>query len=587
MDAARETGDLAPVRDAVEREGESWAHFALDMRISGFDPFRFNDRGSTTAMHQVMEPLLEFHYADRPYRLAAGLAEVPTVSGDGLVHTFRISGALFYDPWPDPLWEGRTREVTARDVVGGILRHADPHVNSAGWWTLEGLIEGLDVWRAAAGRMTPGSRELNRHYAAGAAGGVAGLRVADDRTVVFRLTRADPRFHQVLALKYHSVLPWEMTVEGMGNLANRPVGTGAFYVADWRPPTRVAFRRSPARRGSTSPALDGATLEAVVENQPRWLLFLDGAIDAAAPDRDSFATAVTPAGALGAELALRGVTLQTSRGLDVTFLGFNMRDPVVGHLPGDEEGNRRRRLLRRAIALAYPWDRWFDVVRNGAWAVRARNCLPPGLREAAAAPAGEWTSGPDLGRAAALLAEAGWPDGRGLPVLTLEEAGTGSASRTASLLLKDALAKIGIRITPTANTWPQFDAKVKGSSAQMFRMAWRLDYPDAENVLMQFYGPNASPGPNAVNFENAAYDRLFERFRRLPPGKERDDVAAEMVGLLNAEMPWAPRDHRLGYHAAHAWLEGYRPHALDPLWLEFLAVDSRVKADTMAAWGQD
>jgi ABC-type transport system substrate-binding protein len=38
---------------------------------------------------------------------------------------------------------------------------------------------------------------------------------------------------------------------------------------------------------------------------------------------------------------------------------------------------------------------------------------------------------------------------------------------------------------------------------------WTMDYPDAENTMQLFFGPNASPGSNNANYDNEEFNRLF------------------------------------------------------------------------------
>ena len=61
---------------------------------------------------------------------------------------------------------------------------------------------------------------------------------------------------------------------------------------------------------------------------------------------------------------------------------------------------------------------------------------------------------------------------------------------------------------------------------------WGLDYPDAENTLQLFYGPNASPGSNDANYRNPEYDRLFEQASVMLPSPERTALYQQMNRML-------------------------------------------------------
>ena len=91
--------------------------------------------------------------------------------------------------------------------------------------------------------------------------------------------------------------------------------------------------------------------------------------------------------------------------LDVVYICLNMRDPVVG----------RNRKLRQALQLGYDVETVVSRFYNGR-GIRAHGVIPPGLfgyEEGYRNPFGVY----DVTRAQKLLAEAGYPGGRGLPEL--------------------------------------------------------------------------------------------------------------------------------------------------------------------------
>ena len=53
------------------------------------------------------------------------------------------------------------------------------------------------------------------------------------------------------------------------------------------------------------------------------------------------------------------------------------------------------------------------------------------------------------------------------------------------------------------------------------QMGWGLDYPDAENVLQLYYGPNESPGSNSANYKNKAYDEIYKKISTMQASQER------------------------------------------------------------------
>ena len=65
--------------------------------------------------------------------------------------------------------------------------------------------------------------------------------------------------------------------------------------------------------------------------------------------------------------------------------------------------------------------------------------------------------------------------------------------------------------------------------------SWTMDYPDAENTMQLYFGPNSSPGSNSSNYNNASYDQLFQRSASMQPSQERTRIYREMNRLVIAD----------------------------------------------------
>ena len=63
-------------------------------------------------------------------------------------------------------------------------------------------------------------------------------------------------------------------------------------------------------------------------------------------------------------------------------------------------------------------------------------------------------------------------------------------------------------------------------------MGWGMDYPDAENTLQLFYGPNRSPGSNSSNYNNPEYNALYKKSSVMQPSPERTKIYQEMNKIL-------------------------------------------------------
>jgi len=50
---------------------------------------------------------------------------------------------------------------------------------------------------------------------------------------------------------------------------------------------------------------------------------------------------------------------------------------------------------------------------------------------------------------------------------------------------------------------------------------WTMDYPDAENTMQLFFGPNATPGSNSANYDNDEFNRLYRASATMQPSPQR------------------------------------------------------------------
>jgi ABC-type transport system substrate-binding protein len=521
-------------------------------RIGGFDPARAGDAASAAVYARLYEGLLQYDPDARPYRLIPGLAEsLPEVSADGLEYVFRLRADVRFQD--DPCFAatgGVGRQVVAEDFVYSIKRVADPFTASSGWWAFDDRLEDLDEFRAAAA--AAGRADYDRP--------VAGLRADDARTLRLRLKRPYPQLPWVMAMHYAYAVPRE-AVEAYGEEFGRhPVGTGPYRLAAWRPNYRMEFVRNPswaaagrAEAEEGRPAI--ARLVAYVVHDPttQWLLFLQGRLDLIGVGRDQWDAVFDETGALRETLRRRGIEAERLDTLEIQYIGFNMDDPILGP----------NRALRQALSWAFDGEAWARF--HGGRVRRPSSPLPEDIAGDPGAP--PCAIGFDLDRARALLREAGYPEGRDPRTrrrlqLTLEVADADRPEiRQSTELFIQFMDRLGVVVRPSYNNRPTFFQKLARRQAQMFRLSWVADYPDAQNFLQLFYGPNASPGPNRANYANPDYDRLYERMREMPDGPERTALCARLVAIVVEDAPWLLVGRPSEVVLRHARLEGYRPHA--------------------------
>lgn len=556
------------------------ARFALAQAPASWDPIAADVTANQVIQRQVYEGLFEYKPQAEPVEIQALLAKSWTIQADGLEWIIHLrEDAYFHDPFDPPLWPERRRQVTAHDVVFSWLRMADGRLPSGGFWAMQGLFPGLDEFHRETRKSNPKAEEI---WQRGLKQGVAGIQVVDKSTLKLRLHRPDPTLLVKLASPYFVVYPAEAVERSGDDFLNQPIGSGPYMLESWIPKHQAILKQTPAWRGQqhpgseeipggwTMPQIPRLQFTLVAEGSTRVLQFKRGEIDRLTPLQAAFGELIVN-GKPSGELQQRGVSLHRVAPAGISMIGFNMDDPDLGWVPGDEEGNQQRRLLRQAIASAYPYGQWHKVIRNNAWAVPARSFLPAGLPDVPRVPDCKFNH-QDFDRARQLLAQAGWPGGRGAPTLRYELGGTDAVNAATGEMFKQAMAQVGLKVEVVANTWHDLRAKMNRREAQIFGRGWTMDWADAENILSMFYGPNQSPNINRSNFQSEAYDQLYRQML-VAPSQERETHIRSMLELLNEELPSIPVDHRIGFLLLQPWLQGSEVTAFDPFACKFYRLE--------------
>ncbi|MHC4599011.1 MAG: ABC transporter substrate-binding protein, partial [Planctomycetota bacterium] len=463
-------------RDPFPGEEGMVLHQVLTANVKGFDTTQVGDVYSHRAQSMVFEELLQYKYLERPFQVEPCLAEaMPEVSEDGLAYVFRVrKGVHFHDDVCfDPAHETpKTREMTAADFVYSFKRIADAKNTSTGWWLLDGKIAGLNEFRDRSGASEKTDYDLE----------VPGLQAPDRYTFVIRLTEPYPQLLYVLTMTYLAAIPREAVEFYKEEILNHPVGTGPYRLTEWIRNYRLVFDRNPrfaegarpavggvrddprrqypvkgepgdekegllADAGKVIPFCDRVVFYEITEAQPQWLFFMKGRLELSTIPKDNFASAVNiRTKELTPEFHAKGIRLWTYPSLDVVYNGFNMEDPVVGDV-GTPEQKARNLNLRRAMSLAFDVERQIELLRNGR-AIPATGPIPPGLEGYDPDFENPWRITDykaALEKAKGLMAEAGYPGGKGLPVLKMESTAS-STSRQFGEYFVNCMKNIGVEI---------------------------------------------------------------------------------------------------------------------------------------------
>lgn len=579
--------------DPYPGEPPGTLHVAVPIEIKGLDPIDADSQYISLAVLNTYDQLYEYHYLKRPFELQPCLAaEEPDISEDGLVYTIRLKPGVKYVD--DPCFPGgKGRDVKAQDVAFCVKRLMDRRWASPGAWIFEGKIKGLDAFSEAS-KSIP--RRPNRSAYTSKEGypEVEGIRVLDDHTIQFELTKAYPQFIYILAMGYTSIYPPEAVATYGSGLRRHAVGTGPYRVTEFQGEHRIVFERNPNFRevtypsegaegdrakgrldlaGTRLPIADRVVVSVFRESQPQWLYFMRGYLDRSGIPKDMFGTAVNPSTRdLVPELRERSMKLVKDPKIEVIYDAFNMEDPVLGARNGE-----KGRAIRRAICLATD-DEW---AMENLYNNRVAKVYGPIVEEFPEYDPDfvhPWQKKPGetreqaLDRARKILAEVGHPNGEGIPEIAKNISNDAQSLQFFNVWRSD-LAKIGIRARANRQTFSQTLLDIKKKKAQTWGLAWGADYPDAQNFLQLFYGPNKAPGPNGSNFDNAEFNELYEEAVTMLPSERRTELYRRMQQIVADECPWHFRYRRSNWNVLHPWLKGYRYNDLTAKYFMYCKID--------------
>jgi ABC-type transport system substrate-binding protein len=407
------------------------------------------------------------------------------------------------------------------------------------------------------------------------------VEVVDRYTLRIRLAKTDYDFLYILAMPNIGAQAREVVERYGTDIGAHPVGTGPFRLAEWRRSSRIVLERNPnfreeyyeaeppaddpisqqlyrENKGKRLPIVDRVEVSIIEESQPRWLAFLDNEIDWINLPYE-FLNMAIPGGRLSPQLAKRGVRYIPDIEANVTYMYFNLKDPVVGGYTPDKVA------LRRALSLAYNNEEEINLVRNGQ-AIEAETLIPPGVL--GYDPNFNVGDSYDPAKAKALLDMFGYIDRNGdgwrdmpdgSPLVFRYATDPSQLSRLFTELWKKDAGAVGIRMEVEVAKWPDLRKKSKKGLLQTWALSWGADYPDGENFYQLLYGPNCGSSNDGC-FQLPAFDKLYDDAARIPPGRERTEIYQRMARLVAAYAPMKVHVHRKYNYLLQPWVKGWRKH---------------------------
>ena len=500
--------------------------------IASLDPAFAKDQAMIWASQQLFNGLIQL---DTALAVQPAIAKRWEISDDGLTYTFILRRDVYFHR--NACFPEGTRRVVASDFVYSFGRIVDEKVASPGRWIFDNV------------------QNIDGKYA---------FSAPDDTTFVVTLKQPFAPFLGMLGMPYCSVVPHEAVEHYGADFRQNPVGTGPFRFQKWKENVKLVLQRNPRyferdAQGNRLPYLDAVAVTFIIDRQTVFLEFVKGNLDFMnSLDASYKDELLTRTGQLREKYADR-IDMASQPYLNTEYLGFLM----------DKNSSvLKDKRVRQAINYAFDRRKMMKYLRNNVGMPGCYGFIPAGLPGFDTTAAGyEY----DLPKAKRLLSAAGYPNGKGLPVLTL--------STTATYLdlckyVQQQLGLAGIQIKIDVNPPGALREQIAQSKVQWFRGSWIADYPDAENYLSLFYSRNFCPqGPNYTHFSSAEFDRLYLQSK----AETNDSVRAELYKRMNAilidEAPVVVLYYDQILHFTHKHVKGLRSNAMNALDLRRVKIE--------------
>lgn len=514
-----QTGDdgTITIQSKNTPDPDNYVRLALLTNPPDLDPVLISDTTSDGVGSKIFNTLLGY---DENLELVPDLAALmPTVSDDGLVYTFILrEGVKFHNG----------REVTAADFKYSLERLAS---------TASKRPNVVKPIRGATAAIESGRT--------GGPTTIEGIRVVDDRTLEITLEKPYYPFLYLMAMTNAAVVPKEVVEEKGSRFSREPVGTGPFVLTEWVENDHMTLDRfddyfeGPAK-------IAGIELRVIPEPLARVEEYKAGNLDII-----DVTQGMLPRWRNSNHKEDVLVYPQAS----ILYYGFNLEKEGSPYAGYGESARKLREAANWAVDRQYISDRILDGRHTPS-----NGLVPPGLPgHAEDRPA--FTQ--DLDKAKKLMEEAGYPNGEGLPEVSLWFNQQGDNAKVAQTVQQD-LAQIGMKVNLKQLDWAAYIEATDAGEPSFFRLGWVADYPDPENFMyFLFHSVNKGPNGNVSFYDRPEVDALIDESYGMTDPEERFATLRKAEELILGDYPWLFLTSVKEGLLVKPYLKNFEPTAMD------------------------
>lgn len=462
-------------------------------------PSYIYDKVSYTIACQIYDGLVKIN--PRDLSIVPDIAKTWDIDASGTLYTFHLNNnATFQD---DACFaNGKGRKVTANDFKYSFeqLCTATPD-NVVFSITFKAAVEGANDYYESSKKGKPSST-------------ISGIKVVNDSTLQIKLIKRNPMFLNMLAGPGGFVVAQE-AVEKYGKGLH--VGSGPFIYSPASDSTRLILTANPNyfrtdSAGNQLPYIDTVLVSYIPDKSDEFKSFISGKLD----------------------YIVNVPSTQVDKMVEQQIADFQHRPPkyLLARLPEMSTQYYAFNLfkapfndirVRKAFSLAIDRNKIVSEVLQGeAFAPGMHGVTPPTFMTSAK-PEDNYDIADIKGDslnvdlAKKLLSEAGYPDGKKFPSISLElNSGGGINTSVALEVQKELENNLNIHINFNIASFSQKLEDARYMRFDMIRSGWIADYPNPADFLQLFLGSNVpdSIGQpsyyNITRYKNPEYDKLID-----------------------------------------------------------------------------
>ncbi len=473
----------------------------LDEGLTSLDPAFCRNHNTIWMDNQIYNGLVQINDS---LKTSPCIAKSWNISADGRIYTFHLRNDVSFQD-DAHFKNGIGRKVVASDFIYSFSRLIDPKVASSGSWIFSDKVVGKQAFEAV-----------------------------NDST--FRITLKQPfaPFISMLTAQYCSVVPHEVVDFYGKDFRSHPVGTGPFKFKYWKEGEVMVLLKNEKywekdSTGQRLPYLDAMRATFIDDKQTSFMEFIKKNLDFFNDIDGSYRDDIlTKSGHITQKYKGKFV-LQTGPYLNTMYLGML----VDTNLAIVKNSPLRVLKIRQAINYAIDKQKLIKYLRNSLGTPGHQGFVPAGMPGFSVTDVKGYSYNPAKSRQ--LLAEAGYPDGKNMPVITLT---TTVAYHNLIEYVQSELERAGIKTKIEVTQGASLREMVAKNGINFFYGSWIADYPDGENYLSLFYSKNKIPfGPNYTGFSHPDFDKLFEQAYHVKSDEERYALYHKMDNIVMNNAP--------------------------------------------------